>query len=187
MGNSTQMSAKDRITALLDDNSFVEIGALVTKRNTDFDLPKSDAPSDGVITGYGLIDGSLVYVYSQDAKVLHGTIGEMHAKKIVKIIEMADRADAPIIGAFDSAGAKILGGFTVGEYSKIGAGAVVLKEVPPYATVVGVPGKIVKLNGEKCADLEQEKTDPVVEELCHLREKIFALEEKIEQLTNKKD
>lgn len=86
-----------------------------------------------------------------------------------------------------SAGAKILGGFTVGEYSKIGAGAVVLKEVPPYATVVGVPGKIVKLNGEKCADLEQEKTDPVVEELCHLREKVFALEEKIEQLTNKKD
>ena len=72
MGNSTQMSAKDRITALLDDNSFVEIGALVTKRNTDFDLQKSDAPSDGVITGYGLIDGSLVYVYSQDAKVLHG-------------------------------------------------------------------------------------------------------------------
>ncbi|MBQ8038690.1 MAG: carboxyl transferase, partial [Lachnospiraceae bacterium] len=98
MGNSTQMSAKDRITALLDDNSFVEIGAMVTKRNTDFDLPKSDAPSDGVITGYGLIDGSLVYVYSQDAKVLHGTIGEMHAKKIVRLYDLALKTGAPVIG-----------------------------------------------------------------------------------------
>lgn len=82
-------------------------------------------------------------------------------------------------GATISAGAKILGGFTVGECAKIGAGAVVLKEVPPHATVVGVPGKVVRINGEKIPDLEQEKSDPVAEELCHLRERTHILEEEL--------
>ena len=85
-------------------------------------------------------------------------------------------------GAMISAGAKVLGGFTVGEYAKIGAGAVVLKEVPPYATVVGVPGIVVRINGEKVDDLEQEKRDPLHEEICHLREKLFTLEEKLDKL-----
>ncbi len=85
-------------------------------------------------------------------------------------------------GAMISAGAKILGGFTVGEYAKIGAGAVVLKEVPPYATVVGVPGIVVRINGEKISDLEQEKRDPLHEEICHLREKLFTLEKKLEDI-----
>lgn len=88
-------------------------------------------------------------------------------------------------GAIISAGAKVLGGFTVGEYAKIGAGAVVLKEVPPYATVVGVPGIVVRINGEKMPDLEQEKTDPIQEELCHLRERLFTLEEELNKLKNK--
>lgn len=82
-------------------------------------------------------------------------------------------------GAMISAGAKVLGGFTVGEYAKIGAGAVVLKEVPPYATVVGVPGIVVRINGEK-NDLQQEKRDPLAEEICHLRERLYLLEKKIE-------
>lgn len=80
-------------------------------------------------------------------------------------------------GVMISAGAKILGGFTVGEYAKIGAGAVVLKEVPPYATVVGVPGMVVRINGEKVNDLQQEKRDPLQEEICHLRDKVCRLEE----------
>lgn len=87
-------------------------------------------------------------------------------------------------GAMISAGAKVLGGFTVGEYAKIGAGAVVLKEVPPYATVVGVPGVVVRINGEKASDLEQEKRDPLHEEICHLRERIYALEKQMQENKN---
>lgn len=86
-------------------------------------------------------------------------------------------------GAVISAGAKVLGGFTVGEYAKIGAGSVVLKEVPPYATVVGIPGKVVRINGEK-PTLNQEKADPILEEICHLREKLFLLEERLNKMQN---
>ena len=85
-------------------------------------------------------------------------------------------------GAMISAGAKVLGGFTVGEYAKIGAGAVVLKEVPPYATVVGVPGNVVRVNGEKITNLEQEKRDPIHEEICNLREKLFTLEKQLDEI-----
>lgn len=105
MSNSSQ--ASQRIAALLDDNSFVEIGAKVTARATDFNLKQTETPSDGVITGYGVIDGNLVYVYSQDASVLGGSIGEMHAKKIVNLYNLAMKTGAPVIGLIDSAGLRL--------------------------------------------------------------------------------
>ena len=85
---SSSSKARQRITALLDENSFVEIGAKVTARATDFNLKPEQTPSDGVITGYGVIDGNLVYVYSQDASVLGGSVGEMHARKIASIYDL---------------------------------------------------------------------------------------------------
>lgn len=107
MSNTAQVSASKRINALLDDNSFVEIGGYVTARNTDFNMQQKETPADGVITGYGVIDGNLVYVYSQDASVLGGAIGEMHAKKIVKIYDLAMKMGAPVIGLIDCSGLRL--------------------------------------------------------------------------------
>lgn len=105
MSNTTQ--ALSRIEAILDDSSFVEIGAAVTARATDFNMQEKKAPSDGVITGYGVVNGNLVYVYSQDAAVLGGTIGEMHAKKIASLYEKAMKMGAPVIGLIDCAGLRL--------------------------------------------------------------------------------
>ena len=105
MSNTSQ--ASQRITALLDGNSFVEIGAKVTARATDFNLKQTETPSDGCITGYGVIEGNLVYVYSQDASVLGGSIGEMHAKKITNLYDLAMKTGAPVIGLIDSAGLRL--------------------------------------------------------------------------------
>ena len=104
---STTSQASQRIAALLDENSFVEIGGLVTARSTDFNLKQTETPSDGVITGYGVIDGNLVYVYSQDASVLNGTVGAMHAKKIANLYNLALKMGAPVIGLIDSAGLRL--------------------------------------------------------------------------------
>lgn len=105
--NATGNPASRRIAALLDEGSFVEIGGAVTARNTDFNLQAKETPSDGVITGYGVIDGNLVYVYSQDATVLKGAVGEMHAKKIANIYDMAMKMGAPVIGLIDCAGLRL--------------------------------------------------------------------------------
>lgn len=105
MSNTTQ--ALSRIEAILDDSSFVEIGARVTARATDFNMQEKKALSDGVITGYGVINGNLVYVYSQDAAVLNGTVGEMHAKKIAGLYDYAMKMGAPVIGLIDCAGLRL--------------------------------------------------------------------------------
>lgn len=107
MSSTAQLSARDRIVTLLDDNSFVEVGALVTKRSTDFNLMQKEAPSDGVITGYGVIFGRSVYVYSQNVKVLNGTMGEMHARKIIHLYDMALKVGAPVIAFIDCAGLRL--------------------------------------------------------------------------------
>ncbi len=107
MSNSNTMSAKDRITSLVDENSFVELGAGITKRSTDFNMQEKSVPADGVITGYGLIQNNPVYVYSQDASALNGTIGEMHAKKIAHIYELAMKTGVPVIGLIDCAGMRL--------------------------------------------------------------------------------
>ncbi len=107
MSNKNALSAKDRIAALVDENSFVEIGAGITKRNTDFNMQEKPAPSDGVITGYGLVQNNPVYIYSQDASVLNGTIGEMHAKKIAHVYGLAVKTGVPVIGLIDCAGIRL--------------------------------------------------------------------------------
>ncbi len=107
MSNGSDNSAMQRIARLVDENSFMEIGSLVTARSTDFNLAQTDTPSDGVITGHGLVDGNLVFVYSQDASVLGGTIGEMHAKKIAAVYDMAVKMGAPVIGLIDCAGIRL--------------------------------------------------------------------------------
>lgn len=107
MSNKLKLSASDRIASLLDDSSFVEVGAYVTARATDFNTSDIETPADGVVTGYGTINGRLVYVYSQDATVLGGSIGEMHATKISKIYDMALKMGAPVIGLVDCAGLRL--------------------------------------------------------------------------------
>ena len=107
MSTSAKVTARQRIENLLDDNSFVEIGAYVKARNTDFNIQAKDTPSDGVITGYGVINGGLVYVYSQDASVLGGSVGEMHAKKIASLYDMAMKTGSPVIGLIDSTGLRL--------------------------------------------------------------------------------
>ena len=107
MSNTTPVSARARIDAILDDSSFVEIGAGVRARATDFNMTENAAPSDGVITGYGVINGNLVYVYSQDATIMNGTIGEMHAKKIAGLYDLALKMGAPVIGLIDCAGIRL--------------------------------------------------------------------------------
>ncbi len=107
MTKSAQTSAMRRINELLDDNSFVEVGAYMTARSTDFNMQAQETPADGVVTGYGTVEGALVYVYSQDAAVMGGSVGEMHAKKIENLYGMAMKMGAPVVGLIDCAGLRL--------------------------------------------------------------------------------
>jgi acetyl-CoA carboxylase carboxyltransferase component len=100
-------TARERIRTLLDADTFVEIDAFVRHRGTAFGLDRADLPADGVVVGYGRIDGRTVYVFADDFTVFGGTLGEMHAKKIVKVMDLAGRTGAPVIGLLDSGGARI--------------------------------------------------------------------------------
>lgn len=104
--DSGKMTARERILHLLDADSFVEIDAFVEHRSIEFDMAQTKAPGEGVVTGYGTVDGRLVYVFAQDFTVIGGSLGEMHAQKICKVMDMAMKMGAPIIGLNDSGGAK---------------------------------------------------------------------------------
>jgi len=100
-------TARERIQMLMDPNSFVEVDAFVETRSIEFDMPKKKALGDGVVTGYGTVNGRLVFVASQDFTVIGGSLGEMHAKKITKVMDMAMKMGAPFISINDSGGARI--------------------------------------------------------------------------------
>jgi acetyl-CoA carboxylase carboxyltransferase component len=110
-------TARERLALLFDEGSFTEIDAFVESRGSDFNMQKKKVPGDGVVTGYGTVDGRLVFVSSQDFTIIGGSLGEMHAKKITKVMDMAMKMGAPFISINDSGGARIeegidaLGGF----------------------------------------------------------------------------
>ncbi len=115
-----KLSARERIHFLLDEGSFEEIGMLVTHRAQDFDMQKQVFLGDGVVTGYGTVNGRLVYVFSQDFTVFGGSLSETHAEKIVKIMDLALKNGAPLIGLNDSGGARIQEGVvSLGGYADI--------------------------------------------------------------------
>jgi acetyl-CoA carboxylase carboxyltransferase component len=102
-----KQTARERLEKLFDENSFVEVDAFVETRAIDFDMQKKKVPGDGVVTGYGTIDGRLVFVSSQDFTVIGGSLGEAHARKITKVMDMAMKVGAPFISINDSGGARI--------------------------------------------------------------------------------
>ena len=105
--SSGKMTARERLAKLFDENTFVEIDAFVETRAIDFGMQKKKVPGDGVVTGYGNVDGRLVFVASQDFTVIGGSLGEAHAKKITKVMDMAMKMGAPFISINDSGGARI--------------------------------------------------------------------------------
>jgi len=134
-----KLTARERLELLLDSNSFEEIGGFVTHRSTNFGLEKTKFLGDGVITGYGTVNGRLVYVYSQDFTVLGGSLAEAHAEKICKIMELAMKNGVPIIGLNDSGGARIqegvvsLGGYADIFYNNTKASGV----IPQLSAIMG--------------------------------------------------
>ncbi|MBL7809815.1 MAG: methylmalonyl-CoA carboxyltransferase, partial [Saprospiraceae bacterium] len=134
-----KLTARERIHFLLDENSFEEIGALVTHRSTDFGMAEQQFLGDGVVTGYGTIGGRLVYVFAQDFTVFGGSLSETHAEKICKVMDLAVKNGAPLIGLNDSGGARIqegvnsLGGYADIFYRNVQASGV----IPQISAIMG--------------------------------------------------
>jgi propionyl-CoA carboxylase beta chain len=134
-----KLTARERLHFLMDEGSFEEIGMLVTHRSTDFGMEKERYLGDGVVTGYGNINGRLVYAFSQDFTVFGGSLSETHAEKICKILDMAMKNGAPVIGLNDSGGARIqegvvsLGGYADIFYKNVQASGV----VPQLSAIMG--------------------------------------------------
>jgi acetyl-CoA carboxylase carboxyltransferase component len=135
-----KLTARERIELLLDDGSFVELDRFATHRSHDFGLEKRKYLGDGVVTGYGTVDGRQVFVFSQDFTVLGGSLGEVFAEKIVKVMDLAMRMGAPIIGINDSGGARIQEGVvSLGGYAEIFWRNVMASGVVPQISVVAGP------------------------------------------------
>ncbi|TYB72649.1 acyl-CoA carboxylase subunit beta [Bizionia gelidisalsuginis] len=134
-----KLTARERVTYLLDDGSFEEIGALVTHRTKDFGMENQQFYGDGVVTGYGTISGRLIYVFAQDFTVFGGSLSETHAEKICKVMDLAVKVGAPIIGLNDSGGARIqegvrsLGGYADIFYKNVQASGV----IPQISAIMG--------------------------------------------------
>jgi acetyl-CoA carboxylase carboxyltransferase component len=135
-----KMTARERIGMLLDEGSFVELDMFVTHRITDFDMDKNKPLGDGVVTGYGTINGRLVYVFSQDFTVFGGSLGEAYADKVVKIMDMAMNNGAPVIGINDSGGARIQEGvLSLGGYAEIFWRNTISSGVVPQISIIMGP------------------------------------------------
>jgi propionyl-CoA carboxylase beta chain len=115
-----RLTARERLDLLLDKGSFREVDAFVTHRTHDFGLDKQQYPGDSVVTGWGTVNGRLIFVFSQDFTVFGGSLGEVHAEKVCKILDMAIKSGAPVIGLNDSGGARIQEGVvSLGGYADI--------------------------------------------------------------------
>ena len=135
-----RLTARERIDLLMDKGSFREIDAFVEHRTTDFGLDKQKYLSDSVVTGWGTIDGRLIYIYSQDFTVFGGSLGEVHAEKICKILDMAMKNGAPVIGLNDSGGARIQEGVvSLGGYADIFLRNTLASGVIPQISVIMGP------------------------------------------------
>ncbi|TXE19631.1 acyl-CoA carboxylase subunit beta [Psychroserpens burtonensis] len=134
-----KLTARQRVMYLLDDQSFEEIGALVMHRTKDFGMEKQKFYGDGVVTGYGTINGRLIYIFAQDFTVFGGSLSETHAEKICKVMDLAVKVGAPIIGLNDSGGARIqegvrsLGGYADIFYRNVQASGV----IPQLSAIMG--------------------------------------------------
>ena len=132
-----KLTARERIEVLLDPGTFVETDPFVEHRASDFGMDKRRIPGDGVVTGYGHVDGRTVFVFSQDFTVFGGSLGETHANKIVKIMDMAMKVGAPVIGLNDSGGARIQEGvISLGGYAEIFFRNVLASGVVPQISAI---------------------------------------------------
>ncbi len=132
-----KLTARERLDLLLDDDSFVELDAFVTHRSTDFGLEDQRILTDGVVTGHGTIDGRTVFVFSQDFTVFGGSLSEAHAEKICKVMDLAMKVGAPIIGLNDSGGARIQEGVvSLGAYADIFLRNTLASGVVPQISVI---------------------------------------------------
>ncbi len=135
-----KMTARERLEVLLDPDSFMETDPFVTHRTTDFGMDKTRIPGDGVVTGYGHIDGRLAYLFAHDFTVFGGSLGEMFAKKVCKVMDGAMKVGAPIIGLNDSGGARIQEGVrSLAGYADIFYRNVLASGVVPQISVIMGP------------------------------------------------